>query len=55
MNKQDILNGLRKLQNNDHDPEIAHEAADGLLCLFLTSLGHEDIVEEWHKVTKWYA
>jgi hypothetical protein len=35
--------------------EKNHVQADKALKLFLLSLGHSAIVEEWEKVEKWYA
>lgn len=37
------------------DFEAAHSMADSLLCEFLESIGHKDIVEEFNKVGKYYA
>ncbi len=37
------------------DPEKAHKHADTLLCNMLIELGHGEIVDIYHIVTKWYA
>lgn len=37
------------------DPEVAHRAADQLLCTVLQSLGYGEMVKEWDKIEKWYA
>ena len=54
MNKDDVIERMTELQN-DTDTEDAHEKADDLLCQFLSSLGHKDLVEEFEKIHKWYA
>jgi len=52
--KEKIIKELKNEQNND-DTEIAHSNADDLLCEFLISLGHQDVVDEYNKVSKWYS
>lgn len=52
--QQDCVRELRFLQTSD-DPESAHCQADDILCEFLSELGYEDVVEEYSKITKWYA
>lgn len=37
------------------DPESGHSTADMVLCEFLDKLGYGELVEEFHKLTKWYA
>jgi len=37
------------------DYEIGHGIADWILCEFLKELGHEDLVDLYDKVGKWYA
>lgn len=37
------------------DPEIAHGAADDLICDLLGSLGYTDGVAEFKNLSKWYA
>lgn len=54
MTKEEALALIRSAQEN-RDIEGAHGDADDALCGFLESLGHEDLVREWHKVPKWYA
>lgn len=54
-NEEEWVNYIREYAVEDGDPEIAHTEADKALCLFLRSLGHFKIVEEWEKVKKWYA
>jgi hypothetical protein len=53
--KQEVLATLKALQSDNGDPEIEHQEADKQLCLFLVAIGHADIVEQWDKVSKWYA
>ena len=52
--KEKIIKELKNEQNND-DIEMAHSNADDLLCEFLISLGYQDVVYEYNKVSKWYA
>ena len=54
MNKLEVIEGLRDLQG-EHDYEITHYEGDVLLCRFLVSLGHDDVVAEWEKIRKWYS
>ena len=37
------------------DIEIAHSAADKLLCDALVAMGCKPIVDAWTRVPKWYA
>lgn len=37
------------------DVESAHAEADQVLCDLLEALGYTKIVEEYDKVSKWYA
>lgn len=48
------MEDLKAEQQND-DIEEAHANADGTLCNLLKDLGYGPIVEEYHKVPKWYA
>jgi len=45
---------LKELQNDD-DVENAHSTADAILCEILEQLGYTKIVDEYCKITKWYA
>ena len=38
-----------------HDTEIAHSEADLILCNILIEYGHEETVDLWKKINKWYA
>ncbi len=51
MNKEEIIEELKKLQVND-DKEQAHIDADDLL---LEHISDEEISEEYNKIDKWYA
>lgn len=51
---ESTLETLRLCQQM-RDPENAHNRADKALCDFLTSLGYQQVVDEWKKVEKWYA
>ena len=37
------------------DLEVAHAQADDILCALLRYLGHDTVVDAWHRVDKWYA
>lgn len=52
--KEEVIKELKSLQGYG-DTEINHGIADKLLCDFLISLGHKDIVDEYEKIDKWYA
>jgi hypothetical protein len=45
---------LRELVNNA-DTEIAHAEADLILCNILIEYGHEETVNLWKNIDKWYA
>ena len=44
---------LRRFQQLDR--EVGHIEADGALTSLLASLGYEEVVREYDKVSKWYA
>lgn len=54
MTRDQAIELLKKLQN-EPDAEWAHEEADRVLCDLLKALGHEDVVAEFLKVTRWYS
>lgn len=54
MDSKEAIRQLKWLQNGG-DTEADHVDADGVLCELLRSLGHNDVVTEYHKVNKWYA
>lgn len=54
LTKNEAMEMIKKAQA-DGDTEGAHCDADDALCGFLEHLGHADLVEEYHKVAKWYA
>jgi hypothetical protein len=54
MTKEQALKKLEECQKNS-DTECAHSWADEVLCQFLRAQGHDDLVEVWEKVNKWYA
>jgi hypothetical protein len=54
LTKEEALKMILEAQQND-DTEGAHSNADHALCGFLEHLGHGDLVEEYHKVDKWFA
>jgi hypothetical protein len=54
MGEREAIDRLRVCQQ-DTDTEAAHADADDVLCAFLKELGYGKVVEEYHKVRKWYA
>ena len=54
INRSRAITKLKKVQDN-HDTEVAHSDADKVLCALLSSLGYEDVVVEYRKVSKWFA
>ena len=54
MSRDKALIKLRKLQKSE-DIETAHCDADHILCDLLETLGFKDVVQEYHKVKKWYS
>lgn len=54
MTRERAIEELRK-QQTECDTEVAHGEADAVLCDLLISLGFSDVVDEYHKVEKWFA
>lgn len=54
MTSEKAIEKLKEQIDND-DGENAHSIADGVLCDFLISLGYKEVVDEYIKITKWYA
>lgn len=54
MRRQEALDQLKELQAST-DTEAAHGRADDILCALLRRLGHDDVVEAYNKIKKWYA
>jgi hypothetical protein len=52
-NKEAVLKDL--LECHSGDIEGDHSKADDALCLFLTRLGYQDVVDAYNSVEKWYA
>ncbi len=52
--KQEYIERMKKCVD-DNDPENAHLVADDIIINMLSDLGHQDIVELWSNVYKWYA
>jgi predicted nucleotidyltransferase len=42
-------------ESYSYDIEVGHQAADELLTELLILLGHQDIVDEYEKITKYYS
>jgi hypothetical protein len=51
---QAIAEGLFK-SNTTGDSEEKHTEAAWILCEFLISIGHDDLVKIYYDVDKWYA
>ncbi len=54
MTKEEALAQLSECMKKD-DTEIAHVAADDVLCALLETLGYGDVVAEYKKVDKWFS
>jgi hypothetical protein len=52
--KDKFIKELKEL-SNDNDIEISHITADNILCKILSLLDCDEIVEEYDKISKWYA
>lgn len=52
--KDKFIKKLKEL-SNDNDTEISHITADNILCMILSLLDCDEIVEEYNKINKWYA
>jgi len=51
----DTVRLMQRLQKESEiDTEAAHIDADALLCALLGKLGFVEVVQEYHKVRKWY-
>lgn len=57
MTKAEALEHLALINGDTYggDAGDAHWNADQVLCALLRSLGHEDVVEAWMEVPKWYS
>ena len=65
MTEQEALNKLMEIMQrqasepyrneNTGDWEDDHHEADRVLCKLLVALGHEQVVEMWRNIHKWYA
>jgi len=53
MTEEDAIKQLKECDNSD--PELAHYKADEILCELLKSCGYTKVVDEWDKISKWYA
>jgi len=54
MTKEEAIKELKTFQGY-YDVEPAHSEADDVLCGLLISLGYDDVVEEYNKVSKRYG
>lgn len=51
--EKELIEKLKKQCTGDKEND--HLVADNILCQLLVTLGYNDLVEEYHKVGKWYA
>jgi len=54
MTNEEAIKELKELDKL-LDQEYEHVEADRILCKLLSSLGYEDVVEEYNKTDKWFA
>jgi hypothetical protein len=54
MTREEAIETLKTLAK-DLDVEVAHKEADVVLCQLLFTLGYGDVVDEYHRIYKWYA
>jgi len=54
MTREEAIAELKEHQVSG-DREIGHMEADDILCALLKEIGYGDVVEEYHKVEKWFA
>lgn len=58
INRESVIkNAVKRMKQlqGDTDTEGALCTADAILCDLLQALGAGEVVDEWHKVDKWYA
>ena len=56
MTKEQAIEALKAIKvDYSDDIEIAHKEADVVLCQLLFTLGYGDVVDEYHRIYKWYA
>lgn len=54
--KAECLERMKAIsQENDGDPESTHRQAGDVLCDLLIVLGHNDIVDIFYELERWYA
>ncbi len=46
---------LAMIASHNSDTEQGHIRGDEILCEILELLGHEEVVELYNKIDKWYA
>ena len=54
MSREEAIQKLNECFDNE-DTEVAHGVADDVLCDLLVSLGYEDVVNAYTRISKWYA
>ncbi len=54
MDRKAAISRLKAHQESG-DTESAHIRADEILCELLVALGYGDVVDEFQKISKWYA
>lgn len=56
MTKEQALKEMQEcVDMGEGDTETSHGVADDILCAFLRAQGHDDLVDLYEKVEKWYA
>ena len=53
MTREEAIKGLQEAL--PFDEEAAHTTAAEILCRLLTTLGYDDVVDEYQKIDKWYS
>ena len=46
---------IAKQNTNQHDQEVEHIKADRILCAVLRAKGHNELVDAYEQISKWYG
>lgn len=52
MTKEELIAKLKAINNNNHDPEVAHGEADDALIEYINDA---EVKEAYDAIHKWYA
>ena len=55
MTKEQALQQMQRLVDEGADTEGDHMDADRILCEFLKTLGHGDLVDVYDELDRWFA